>query len=479
MASGLIFFPWILAALAWIIPSNRYRIYLVPFAGIFHTVATVFILTRPDLQVINSYLTLDAPGRLVLLTVSVLYLCCSIYAVGYLNNHLDRPNKGFCSFMLAFLGMMTLVTWSQHLGLMWVAMEATTLTTAPLIYFNYHERSIEATWKYLLICSVGIALALLGTFCLAYASIKGGGTPSLFIPDLLASAPLLSKEWLKISFVFILVGYGTKMGLAPMHTWKPDAYGEASGIVGALLAGGLTNCAFLALLRIYTINRAAGDFSSSHHLLLIMGLLSMAAAAVFMMGQTDIKRMLAYSSVEHMGLITLGLGLGGSASWGAMFHLVNNGLTKGMLFLAAGNITHAFGGKSLTDIKGALKLLPLSAGLFLVGFIAITGSPPFSPFISEFMILNGSFLTGNYLVGGLLLLFLLIVFIGMGRTVLTALQGHRAESTEPTETLKESALTVLPILVLFALILVLGIFMPEPLRHLIQDAQSYLEVNHG
>src|SRR6266478_7430831 len=190
----------------------------------------------------------------------------------------------------------SLIVEAQHLGLMWVALEATTLASAPLIHYNHHARSIEATWKYLLIGSVGIALALLGTFFLAYAALRAGLGSSLFFGDLIREAPGLSLPWLHAAFVLLFVGYGTKMGLAPMHTWKPDAYGEAPGLVGALLAGGLTNCAFLAILRFVQICNAAGEGAFARHLLVAMGLVSMAVAGVFMAGQRDYKRMLAYSS---------------------------------------------------------------------------------------------------------------------------------------------------------------------------------------
>ena len=208
--------------------------------------------------------------------------------------------------------MMTLITVAHHLGLMWVAMEATTLAAAPLLYFNRNPRSLEATWKYLLIGSVGIALALLGSFFLAYAALYTGLGTLAALRRSGAQRAALSRPWLHAAFVLLLVGYGTKMGLAPMHTWKPDAYGEAPGLVGTLLAGGLTSCAFLAILRVYQICTAAGEAEFARELLIALGLLSMASPAVFMARQRDFKRMLAYSSVEHMGILVLGIGIGGA-----------------------------------------------------------------------------------------------------------------------------------------------------------------------
>src|SRR5258708_3825819 len=325
--------------------------------------------------------------------------------------------------------MMTLVTLSHHLGVMWVAMEATTLVSARSIYFNHNARSLEATWKYLLIGSVGIALALFGSFFLAYSSLKAGLESTLLFDRLIADAPKLSPPWLHAAFVLLFIGYGTKMGLAPMHTWKPDAYGEAPGIVGTLLAGGVTSCAFLAILRIYQICRAGSESEFAREIMIFFGLLSMAVAAVFMVRQRDFKRMLAYSSVEHMGILVLGIGIGGLAVYGALLHLINNGLAKGVLFLSAGNIHRAYGSKRTDEVRGALQRVPLSGALFLLGFLAITGAPPFGPFLSEFTIISAAFHTQQYWVGGLFLLLMGIVFIGMGSTVLAVVQGPAPEAT--------------------------------------------------
>jgi hydrogenase-4 component F len=437
----------------------------------------------------GSWLALDAPGKLVLLVVSVLYFFCSIYCVGYLKHRSERSNRVFVSCLLGFLGVASLVAWSQHLGLMWVAIEATTLSTAPLIYFNRSKRAIEATWKYLLVGSVGIAMALLGTFFLAYSAIPAGLPPSMNLGEVLASASGLSKPWLRAAFVLLLVGYGTKMGLAPMHSWKPDAYGEAPGVVGAILAGGVTSCAFLAFSRIYRICAQAGEGPYVSRILMVMGLLSMAVAGLFVIGGRDFKRSLAYSSVEHMGILVLGLGIGGPALYGTMLHVATNGMTKGLLFLSAGNIHRAYASKSTDEVRGALRRLPLSASFFLVGFLAITGSPPFGPFVSMLSILGGAFDAGRYLPAALFLVFLLVVFVGMGKTVLQVVQG-RAPLEQSTTTAvgaatavaapaapryRDELLTCLPLFGLLAVVLLLGIWIPEGLDELLREAAACLE----
>jgi hydrogenase-4 component F len=505
MALAMILLPILLAALAAAIPSNRLRPWLLPVAAAAHLGMTLLALwpsiAPPALAAWlagrlelapggGSWLALDPPGKLVLLVVSALFFFCSIYCVGYLRYRRERSNRVFVACLLAFLGVMSIVTWSQHLGLMWVAIEATTLSTAPLIYFNRSKRAIEATWKYLLVGSVGIALALLGTFFLAYSALPVGLEPSMMLDAVLRSAPGLSKPWLRASFVLLLVGYGTKMGLAPMHTWKPDAYGEAPGVVGAIFAGGVTSCAFLAFSRVYHVCMAAGEGLYVSRLLLVMGLLSMAVAGLFMIGQRDFKRMLAYSSVEHMGILVLGLGIGGPALYGTMLHVATNGMTKGVLFLSAGNIHRAYASKSTDEVRGAMRRLPLSGALFLAGFLAITGSPPFGPFVSEFSILNGAFEAGRFVAAALFLVFLLVVFIGMGKTVLKVVQGRPPVEVLPavmagavpagavpaTEPYRDGFLTIAPVLGLMAIVLLLGLWVPKPLGDLISEAVAYLEM---
>jgi hydrogenase-4 component F len=474
MAYAMIFLPILMAALAAAIPSNRLRPWLLPVTGIAHLAMTIVTLMYPHLTTTAAWLVLDPLGKIILMMISIIFFVCSFYAVGYLRHREERNNRIFCACLMIFLGLMSLVTWAHHLGLMWVAIEGTTLVSAPMIFFNHTQRSIEATWKYLLVGSVGIALALLGTFFLAYASLHTGLETTLTLEGILKHAPYLSKPWLHAAFVLLLVGYGTKMGLAPMHTWKPDAYGEAPGVVGAMLAGGVTSCAFLALLRIYHICIAAGENAYVSRLLLFMGILSMIVASLFMVGQRDFKRMLAYSSVEHMGILVLGLGIGKTALYGTLLHVVTNGLTKGVLFLSAGNIHRAYGSKNIDQVYGAMRRLPLSGTLFLAGFLAITGSPPFGPFISEFSILNGAFDAGDMAIGGIFLFLLLVVFIGMGVTVLKVVQGRASFEARSTP-YHDGFLTGAPIVVLMLLVLLVGLYIPPPLTNMINDAIRFLE----
>ncbi len=474
MVFALVLVPLALAGLAWFAPDGRLRRWLIPTGAAVHAALTLAILRNPPPPALDGWLVVGPLGRLVLGFISAYYLLCSLYAPGYLAEHPDRNQKHFCAAMLFFLSMMTLIILSHHLGVMWVAMEATTLAAAPLVYFNHTPRSLEATWKYLLIGSVGIALALLGSFFLAYSALHEGLGSSLLFEDLVRNAPRLSKPWLHAAFVVLFVGYGTKMGLAPMHTWKPDAYGEAPGLVGALLAGGLTNCAFLAILRFHQVVIAAGEGAFARQVMVVMGLLSMSVAAVFMVRQRDFKRMLAYSSVEHMGILILGVGIGGLGAFASLLHMINNGFTKGVLFLSAGNIQRAYLSKVTDQVGGALRVVPVSAALFLAGFFAITGSPPFGPFISELTILSAALGAGKYLVAGLFLLLLGVVFVGMGATVMAVVQGTPSEQTPPNGS-RDRFATTAPIFVFLAVILVLGCWIPGPLDRSLHQAAQFLE----
>ena len=465
--------PLLGALVAWLIPDNRTRSFVLPVVAFLHLAITMYLLIETPPPSPDGWIYLDALGKLTLLSNSILFAGCAAYAVGYLNYRRLRPNRILCMALLVCLSAMTLVAISQHLGLLWIALEATTVTMAPLIYFNHNARSIEATWKYLLICSVGIAIALLGLFFLAYSTIVAEQDVTLLLGSLISDASLLHPGWRHAAFIFLLVGFGSKMGLAPLHTWKPDAYGEAPGLVGALLAGGLVNCALLALLRVYQIAVASTEGALFQEVLLVMGLISMAFAAVFMARQSDFKRMLAYSSVEHVGIIAVALGLGKAALFGALLHMLNNALTKGVLFLSSGNIHRAYNSKSTQFVRGALRRTPWSGALFLAAFLAITGSPPFGPFVSEFLIVSSAFVQGNYWTGGLFLLFLAMIFIGMASTVLPVVMGKVPDDIEKTP-YTDTVHTVLPPLVLMGVVLMLGIWIPMPLQALISEAAGLL-----
>lgn len=467
-------------------PAFSRRVLLLAAAAS-HALLTAAAWVWPPTPAWRGALGLDALGLVFLSTTSALFLATSVYAVGYLQREFpgerrdfeegvlftNAPEAVFTGCLLFFLSTMTLVILSEHLGLLWVAIEATTLASAPLIYFHRHHRSLEATWKYLLICSVGIGLALLGNFFLAVAATTPEGTPPLTVHRLCERASSLQIPWLKGAFLFLLVGYGTKMGLAPLHTWLPDAHSEAPSVVSALLSGALLNCAFLGILRVFQVCYAAGLGPYAQGLLVFFGLVSLAVAAVFLLAQNDYKRLLAYSSVEHMGVLALGIGLGGAATFGAVLHTVNHSLTKGMLFLLAGNCLASYRTKSTREVRGLIRRLPLTGILWLAGLLSITGTPPFGTFVSELMVLKGALDQGRTLVGALYLALLTLIFVGIAPTMTRMAQGA-APPGLPASSPREPWLAVLPPLILGAAVLLLGLYLPSGIEAALRGAAGEL-----
>ena len=487
MTGLLILLPLVAALVSLLLRRDFPRRILLVATAVAHAGLTARCWIVPPALESGAWLGLDAAGLLFLGIASALFLCTSIFAAHSLGREaggrkteddsgaliVDAPEARFTACLLAFLSTMTLVAASRHLGLLWVAVEATTLATAPLIYYHRQPRSLEATWKYLLVCSVGIALALLGNYLLAIASATAPGCSggTLVVSELVGRGTRLHSPWLKAAFVFLLVGYGTKMGLVPMHTWLPDAHSEAPSPVSALLSGALLNCAFLGILRAHSICISAGAGNFSGPMLAGFGLPSMAVAASFLANQPDFKRMLAYSSVEHMGVLALGAGLGGAATYGALLHAANHSAAKAALFMLAGNLLHAYRTKCVGRVKGAARLLPASGALWLAGLFAIVGSPPFGTFASEFTILRECFAPGRWWMAATALLALTVAFAGMSKAFLGMSLGRAPDGMEIRN---ERPAAYLPALALLAATLCLGLWIPSGLDVLLEQASVLL-----
>jgi hydrogenase-4 component F len=480
--------PLVSGLLAFFPPVAPLRRKLLVAGAMVHAGAVLAAWISPPAPSWHGLLALDAAGHLVLTITSLLFLAVAFYVVGYLGREAggeqedfeegllfsNAPEAVFVGCLLLFLASMTLVSVSQHFGMTWVGIEATTLVSAPLIYFHRHHRSLEATWKYLMICSVGIGLALLGNFFLAVAATRpAGGAVPLVLQDLVAHADSLQTNWLRLAFILLLVGYGTKMGLAPLHTWLPDAHSESPSAVSALLSGALLNCAFLGILRGVQVCSAAGQGEFARSLLIAFGLVSMGVAAVFLTAQADYKRMLAYSSVEHMGILAFGAGIGGGAGFGVMFHAVNHSLTKAMLFLVAGNILNVYRTKSVDDVGGVLRRLPASGWMWVAGMFAITGTPPFPLFLSEFMIARAAIDAGRWVPAAVFLALLGWIFAAMTRSMLRMAQGKAPAKIAPASR-GEPLLAIAPPAVLALAVLTLGLWIPEPLQAMLRQAAGLL-----
>ncbi len=464
----LILLPAIGALLAALGRNEARRPLWLPVIGALHAVVAVALLVAPPTVEPGALLAFDAVARATLPSVSLLFLVLGVYGVGYLRARPERSNRAFVPLMLVVLGLLSAGLQARHLGLLWITTEAVTLAAVPLVHFTGTPRAFEATWKYLLVGGTGIALSLLGSFCLGYASLHGGGDGNLTFSALTAQGSALSRPWALTAWVLLLVGYGTKMGLAPMHTWKPDAYGESPGIVGALLAGGVTTVAFVALLRVRSVLGAAGQGPVADLTLTSLGLFSIGVAALFLLGTRDFKRMLAYSSVEHMGILSLAGALGRAGIAAALFHVWTNGLTKGSLFLSAGNLRRAAGSPSLDAVGGVAARTPRSAALFLAGAFAVTACPPFGPFFSELRVVGAGLAAGRAGVVAALLVGLLLAFFGISRVAFALLYGRpRWDATRAGHTSESPALLASPCLLLGASIW-LGLFTPS----LLVDAWS-------
>lgn len=454
----------------------RFQLTALLASAVLHAGLTASLwLSAGDLSS-GSFLGVDAPGLLFLSLTSIVFFAVSFYSIQYLSRGTHDAPSGLYRFvpnLLWFLSAMTLVTVSRNMALMWAAIEATTLASAPLIYFYRRRSALEAAWKYLLICSVGIAVALLGTFFLGVAaSASPADSPGLSLTALINAGPRLPRLWVDVAFLLALVGYGTKMGLAPLHTWLPDAHSQAPSPVSALLSGALLNCAFLGILRFYQVCVAAGEGTFARSMLLVMGFVSIGVAAAFLVGQKDYKRLLAYSSVENMGIIAIGIGLGGSAIYGAMLHAVNHSLCKAGLFMLAGNVLHAFGTTSAQNVRGLARHSPMTGTMLVVAFLAIGGTPPFGPFVSEFTIFSATIRGGQLWLGALFLALLAVASLGMAGVILPMAQGTPANAVSPPR--KEATLSIAPPFVLIVVILILGMYVPAALDDLLSRTAMLL-----
>jgi hydrogenase-4 component F len=477
----LVLVPAVLGLAAFFIRSIRADLAILLGASAAHLAAVGSLWMTGAGAGTESLLAIDVTGLLFLTITSVLFFAASLYSVPYLLEGTHDAQAGphrFVPCLLWFLSAMTLVTATQNLALMWAAVEGTTLASAPLVYFYRRRGALEATWKYLLLCSVGIALALLGTFFLGIAASGVPGKESgLTLAAMLQAAPGMARPWLKAAFVLALVGYGTKMGLAPLHAWLPDTHSQAPSPVSALLSGALLNCAFLAILRFYQICLASGDSGFARALLLLFGFVSIAVACAFLIGQGDYKRLFAYSSIENMGVIAVGVGLGGAASYGAMLHAVNHSFCKAGLFFLAGNVLRNFGTTSAREVRGVFGRLPVTGALLAALFLAIGGAPPFGPFWSEFLIFQSALRGGAPWLAVLFLALLAVAFLGMAGVLLPMLQGSplplRAGESR-SERRREPFLSVLTPLAMACGALLLGVWIPPVLSGALARAASML-----
>jgi hydrogenase-4 component F len=421
------------------------------------------------------YLRADGLTSFFLINIGIVFALVLVYSVGYLRHvppgRFSSP-RWFYALLFLFLFTMVSVYLSANLGLLWISVEATTLASALLVGFYNTEGAVEAGWKYLIVCTVGIAFALFGTITVYLAAVRSGVSPesALDWTALMAAAPRFggAADLMKIAFVFVTVGYGTKIGFVPMHSWLPDAHAEAPSPVSAMLSAVLLNCALYALLRFDAITSRAIGSSFGHTLLLTFGSLSIVVAAFLMVVQRDLKRLLAYSSIEHMGIIALGIGLGGVFGlYGALLHAFNHSIAKALLFFTAGNVRENFSTLRMERIRGMARSLPWTSGALVVGALAIVGLPPFGLFVSEFFILTAAFSATRYEIAALMLVSLSVAF-GALLYHFQRMLGGDSDTPPAHPRLMKSEFAVLGVCA--ASLLVLGIRIPGALTNLLHVA---------
>ena len=486
MIAALLLVPLVAAALVWRLGRPGWNCPIVLAVAVLHAAFTGSFWVDDPAPLLDGWIGLDAVGRWFLTATSVLNLATAAYTIGYLGRDRrgDEPRSRarFCALHLTFLATLTLAALCRHFELLWIAIEATTLASAPLIYFHRSRHALEATWKYLVLCSVGIGLALLGTVFLGIAAsaAQGGG---LGLDALTEAAPDMDGSLVRLAFVFLVVGYGTKAGLAPMHTWLPDAHSEAPSPVSALLSGASLNCAVLGIVRVLPLVDASGGGPFARGILVALGLASLLTAAVFTVGQRDYKRLLAYSSVEHMGIVALGLGIGGVATQGALLHALGHSLVKGMLFLVSGNLLSTFHTKKVDEVRGALRRRPASGSLWLVGLFLATGAPPSPLFVSELAVLKGAIDSGQAAVAVAFLAGISIVFVGMASAFLPMALGEPSSrgpaGLDDGRDRRDTPWLVVPPAALAVALVVLGAWLPGPVARCLEMAARIVTGGNG
>jgi len=452
---------------------------LLPFAAVavLACVLGANVLRNGSAEALEGFLYADGLSALVVGLTAFVALVCSVYAVGYFRHEL-RSSKitakqfhRYYSLTPLFVFAMLLVTLANSLGVMWVAIEGTTLASVLLIAFYNERTSLEAAWKYIIIGSVGISLALLGTIFTYYAAAGVLGADSskgLNWSVLLPLAEKFNAPAMKLAFVLALLGYGTKLGLAPMHTWKPDAYSEAPVPAAALLGAGVINCAFYAVIRFQVLATKCLGVAFPSKLLLLFGLASIIVAAPFILAQRNYRRLLAYSSIEHAGIMVTALGFGGKLGvLGALLHMLFHAVTKPLVFFCAGNVQQHFATPYLRKVRGAIHVLPASALLLLVGVLAMTGTPPFSIFQSEFTILSAGMAGGHGWLVALFMVCVVTIFAGFLSHIVRICLGAAPENT-PRAIVCPWKFAAMMIVLLP--VIALGIWLPRPLFALVQAA---------
>jgi hydrogenase-4 component F len=438
--------------------------------------ALTLLIDRPDPSA--GYLFVDDLNVVFIVLGTFVSLTTSIFSSSYIGHELEvgklKPHyvRFYHGMYQALAFAMNLGLTANNIGLMWVAVELATLTTVLMVGLYRTQAALEAAWKYFILGSVGIALALFGTILIYMAArpVIGEGHDAMVWTTLIANAAKFSPELLNVAFVFLMLGYGTKVGLAPLHAWLPDAHAEGPTPISAVLSGLLLNVALYALLRFKMLLAANPLAVAPGPLMVALGLLSLIFAGFMLYLRRDIKRLFAYSSIEHMGIIAFAFGMGGPlANFAGLLHMTMHSLTKSAIFFAVGQVTQVKGTQRLSDIRGLTESHPLLGWSLVVGVAAIAGLPPMGVFMSEFLIVSSTF-ARNPLLAVLLVFGLIIAFGSLLLHVTNIAFG------KPTPSVVNAGHqpSMVPLIVHLLLVLIAGTYLPGPLVEWFRNVASML-----
>ncbi|TDQ57001.1 hydrogenase-4 component F [Mesocricetibacter intestinalis] len=441
---------------------------------VFSLKTVALVLAQEKILALDNWIYIDSLSAIFIGLIGIVGFLAGLYSIGYMKTeleqgHLDFQNyANYHGFLHLFFFTMLLSVTTNNIILMWVGIEATTLSSAFLVGTYKQKTSLEAAWKYIIICSVGVAFGLYGTI-LTFSnanSLLSDPTQAIFWSEIRAHAGNLSPNIMHFAFAFILLGFGTKCGLFPMHTWLPDAHSEAPSPVSGILSAVLLNCAMLVVLRYFILTSQAVGNDYPQMLMTVFGLLSVGVACFFIVAQRDIKRKLAYSSIENMGLISFAFGLGGPLGvFAGLLHTITHSFAKALLFCASGNILLKYKSRDMNRISGLWKTMPMTALLFGCGVLALAGVPPFGLFVSEFAIVVAGISAGKTWLVILCLIFLTIVLAGLTTMVLKTVLGKPSEDIAAGEPNK---LSVIIFAVFLIILFMLGVHIADPILHLLK-----------
>ncbi|HEC25192.1 MAG TPA: hydrogenase 4 subunit F [bacterium] len=428
------------------------------------------------ISIFNKAIVIDEFGAYIILLVGIVYFLSSMYGISYMRLAIedekmtDKELGRYYLFLNLFALTMLVAPMINNMAIYLIDIELTTITSAFLVVTEITEKSIEAAWKYIVVVSVGLSLALLGTI-LFYLSgnIPGSAhiVSSLDWTVLSSHAAYLNKDIVRFAFVLIVIGFGTKVGLSPMHTWLPDAHSEAPSPVSSMLSASLLNTAMYGIMRYFSIAGKDVGFGYPKAIMIAIGIFTIFTGVMGIINQKSTKRLFAYSSIEHMGIIGLGFGLGGLfGTFGALLQMLSHSLAKPIMFFGSGNLLHKYKTKDIRKIKGVFYVMPKTAFLFSIGVLALIGAPPSVTFISEFLIILQSLKNGYYIITIILVGLLVAAFVGLLAKVVSIVFGK--DDDDPNIQKGDfGPLSILPMALPLVVLIILGFYIPANLHHLL------------